>query len=329
MVTSRQFGRGVARTMRAMDRAAKQAERSRILRQQALHKQAVLTASAQAAVDYEAMIEALTGAHRISFSRRDWHTTATAPELPAPDRLDTLERAAKAALDEYTPGFFAKTLRTDHKRRRVLAAAVDTARDADDRDHAVRQAAVLEENERIRMARRVVACDDAEVLVSALETHSALGSLPFSIEGLDLRLTDGRVIAVVDGLDLDDMPTELISLLASGKASIKKITPGKRLELHRDAICSAAMRVALEFLSTLPIDEAEVLMHSDILDRGSGHIEGKPVLYLRATVQAVQALILARTDALAIVERLGGHMDWNKRDGFKEISAAAFGLDGG
>src|SRR3546814_8783265 len=75
-----------------------------------------------------------------------------------------------------------------------------------------------------------------------------LGDLPFSVEGLDTLFIDGRVVAVVDGLDLEDMPEESISLLKSGKASVKAIPVGKRHELHRDAICSAAVRVAIEFL---------------------------------------------------------------------------------
>jgi hypothetical protein len=36
--------------------------------------------------------------------------------------------------------------------------------------------------------------------------------------------------------------------------------------MHRDAICSAALRVAIEFLTTLPLDGVEVLMLTDVLD---------------------------------------------------------------
>lgn len=72
--------------MRAMDRAAKQAERQRVVRQQALHRQAHLDASARAAAAYEEIVEALTGAHRVPLSRVGWLTTATAPELGAPDQ---------------------------------------------------------------------------------------------------------------------------------------------------------------------------------------------------------------------------------------------------
>lgn len=312
--------------MRAMDRAAKQAERQRAARQQTLHRQAHLNASASAAAEYEEIVEALTGAHRVPLSRVDWLTTATAPDLPMPERRSDGEDAAAARLAEYSPGWFARTFGREQKERDRRADEVTTSRSRDDAAHSAEMAAAKGRNAEIAAARRVVD-RDPEAMVAALDEHSALGSLPFSVEGLDTLLMDGRTIAIVDGLDLEDMPEETVTLLKSGKASVKDLAVGKRIEMHRDAICSAAIRVALEYLAALPIDEVEVLMLTDILDRGSGHIESLPVLHLRATSQALRSLNLPRTQAIAVVERLGAHMDWSKRDGFRAINPAAFGVE--
>jgi hypothetical protein len=83
----------------------------------------------------------------------------------------------------------------------------------------------------------------------------------------------------------------------------------------------------MEFLAALPINEVEVLMLTDILDRGTGHIQSLPVLHLRVTSQALTALNLPRTLAIGVVERLGAHMDWSKRDGFRAINPAAYGIE--
>src|SRR3546814_15851716 len=85
--------------------------RRRVAHQQALHRQALLDASAQAAAEYEAIVEALTGAHRIALSRRDWLTTATAPKVQAPARRDDAERRAASELENYSPGWFARVLK--------------------------------------------------------------------------------------------------------------------------------------------------------------------------------------------------------------------------
>ncbi|HEX8444849.1 MAG TPA: hypothetical protein VF631_14515 [Allosphingosinicella sp.] len=326
MVTTRQFTKGVVRTMRAMDRAAKQAERQRVAQQQALHRQAHLDASSRAAAEYEEIIGALTGAHRTGLVSRDWRAIATSPPVPDPVRRNDEELAAEARLSAYRAGWMTRVLGREERVRQALQDEIVSARARDDAAHSAQQAAAARRNAEIRTAQRVVE-RDPDAMVRVLEEHSALGALPFSVEGVDTMFLDGRVIAVVDGLDLEDMPEESITLLKSGKASVKSLQLGRRYEIHRDTICSAAVRVALEFLSVLPIDEVEVLMLTDILDRATGHIEARPVLHLRVAAQAVRALNLARTEAPALVERLGGHKDWSKREGFRALNPAAFGID--
>jgi hypothetical protein len=123
------------------------------------------------------------------------------------------------------------------------------------------------------------------------------------------------------------MPEQSVTLLQSGKASIKPLAKGKVLELHRDNICSSALRVAMECLQTLPLDAMEVVMHTDLLNPSTGHIQSEPVLYVRVAAQAIEPLNLTRTDAVALVERLGGHFDWSKRDGFRTLNLGPFNID--
>lgn len=159
MVTSRQLARGMVRTMRAMDRAAKQAERQRIARQNASHRAAMLDASAQAVADYEEMVEALTGGHRFTFGKRDWLTAATAPDEPHPARRDDEELAARARLDGYVPGFLDKVLRRGEKVVARLADDIDAARRRDDDLHARTAKAVASMNAQAAVARKVVERD--------------------------------------------------------------------------------------------------------------------------------------------------------------------------
>src|SRR3546814_20964118 len=87
-------------------------------------------------------------------------------------------------------------------------------------------------------------------------------------------------------------------------------------------VCSSDL-----FLACLPIEEVEVVMLTDLLDRGTGHIDAQPVLHLRVALQALGALNLHRAEPAALVDRLGGHMDWVRGDGFREIKEAEFGVD--
>lgn len=326
MVTSRQFARGMVRTMRAIDREAKRSQRQRIAFEKAAQKQELLEASAAAADEYDRMIEAIVGSHRVPLQRRDWLKIATAPEHSEPQYLDRHERNARRELEEYVPGWFARTFGLEARKREGLECAILEAQHADEREFEKRRLEVERENARIEYAQRVVALDHAAV-VDVLDEHTQLGELPFSLEGIDVLFTDDdRIIAMVDGLDLDDMPDQSVTLLQSGKASIKALTKSRILDLHRLNICSSALRVALEFLNALPLEAVEVVMHSDILDRATGHIESTPVLYVRVAAQALSSVNLHRAEADALIDRLGGHYEFNKRDGFRPLNLTPFNI---
>jgi len=86
----------------------------------------------------------------------------------------------------------------------------------------------------------------------------------------------------------------------------------------------------MEFLSTLPLDEVEVLMLTDILDPATDRIDAVPVRRVRrvrVAKQALRAVNLGGADAHALIERLGRRMSWNHRGGFRGINADAFGID--
>ncbi len=328
MVTYRQASRGVMRTMRAIDRGAKRAQRQRLAHEKAAQKLEMLEAAADAVAEYEEMIEALTGSHRVSFSRIDWATRACAPQKSIPGRVDVNENVAREALRSYRPGWFAKTFGLESGQRQKLERAIETAIASDDQALADSIAKVKAYNDDIAFAKRVIALQP-DAVTTALNRFSALDDLPFCIEGLDLfHHEDGRIVALADGLELEDMPTQSITLLQSGKASIKAIPKGRIQEIYRENICSSGLRVAIEFLQVVPVDAVEVVVHGDLLDPSTGHIESQPLLHVKVSVQALDQVNLKWTEATAVIERLGGHMNWSKKDGFKPLSVEQFNPEG-
>jgi hypothetical protein len=326
MVTYRQVGRGMVRTMRAMDREAKRAERQRMAYEKAALKQDMLETAAAAVQDYNQLIFRLTGAHRMALSPTDWTRIANASEAAPPQADDTHERRAQAALEAYEPGWLARTLGGEARTRKKLEFDVEVGRTADRRRHEDRFVVFERRNAEIARAKKILELDQ-ETVVELLDEKSQLGNLPFSIEGIDILFTDdNRVIAVVDGLDLEDMPEQSLTLLQSGKASVKALPRSKVLDLHRLNICSSAIRVALEFLNLLPLAALEVVMVTDVLDRGTGHIEALPVLYVKVAAQALASVNLTRAEADALIERLGGHFEFSRKDGFRPLNLTPFAI---
>lgn len=322
MVTVRQFSRGVGRTLRAMEREAQRQQRQQFIYQKALEKQATLNAAADAAAAYERLVSLLTQSHQTPFVRRDWSAAEVDPP-PDPVRQDAMERKAAAALAAYSPGWIARTFGIAKRERARLAAAVERGRLEDAKAHGERVAQVARRRDEIDLAKAVKGLQ-AKAMLAAVNQHANFNDA--AIEYVNLLAKDGRVIAVVDAFELEDMPTHSVSLLQSGKASRKPLPAGKLMELHRDSVCSSAIRVAAELLCILPLDAVEVVMETDLLDRGSGHIRAQPVLYLRATAQALGAVNLKLADATPLAERLGAHFDWTRKEGMRPINLGPFEL---
>lgn len=326
MVTYRQVGRSMARTMRAIDREAKRAQRQRFAYEKAALKQEMLESAAEAVQDYDRLIAMLTGAHRMALSPKDWTRVAEAKEPTPPEPDDTQERRARAALNEYQPGWIGRTFGGEKRARAMLEGRIEQAHKADLLLFEGRQSDFERRKAEIARAKKILELDQ-EAVVDLLDEESHLGDLPFAVEGIDILFTDdNRIIAVVDGLDLEDMPEQSLSLLASGKASVKALPRSKVLDLHRLNICSSAIRVALEFLNLIPIAAVEVVMESDVLDPSTGHIEPHAVLYVRVAAQALASVNLQRAEADALVERVGGHFEFSKKDGFRPLNLAPFNI---
>jgi hypothetical protein len=326
MVTYRQVGRSMVRTMRAIDREAKRAERQRMVYEKAALKQEKLESAAAAVQDYDRMIRLLTGAHRMALTPTDWSRIANAAEPARPEMDNTHERRAREVLETYQAGWLARTLGVEKRRRKALELDVEVGRANDRSRYETRVTDHEQRKAEIARAKKILELD-REAIVDLLDERSALGNLPFSVEGIDVLFTDdNRVIAVVDGLDFEDMPDQSLTLLQSGKVSVKAVPRSKMLELHRQTICSSAVRVALEFLSLLPLASVEVVMVTDVLDPATGHIDALPVLYVKVAAQALASVNLQRAEADALVERLGGHFEFSKKDGFRPLNLVPFNV---
>ncbi len=306
-----------------MERGAQQAQRQRLAYAKAVARQEMLEDADEAARFYAHRIDRLTNAHRVALQRHDWTVVASAIPPTPPERTAYREQAAERERALYMPGWFAETFGFAKRRRAALSAAVTKARGVDEESY---QKDLVEFNRRaeeIAFAQRIIDLDQ-EAILAALGEHADFSSV--AIEGLSALFTGERIIAVVDGLEVEDLPTESVTLLQSGKASFKALTTTRIMELHRDNLCSSAMRAAVEFLKVIPVEAVEVVVNTDLLDAGTGHISAQPVFYARVTAQALSSLNLPLTEPVALAERLGAHFNWNKREGFRAIDLASFNV---
>ena len=307
VTTARQFQRGVVRTLRAIERDAQRREKLRVAHM-----------AADAAGAYAELIRGLVEAHRVAFSRRDWSLGREQPGAE-PLRTNAAEGAAVATRDAYRPGALSRALGIAGGRRARLERAVGRAREADERAHREACEAVGARNARIAAEAAVIALESGPVM-DVVEALSAEARLPIALTGLSLEFGGEHLVALADCVDVDGLPDERVTLLQSGKASVKPLAKARIHELHRDTACALAARMAVEILQALPVETVDIVVNCNLLDRGSGMLERRPVLSLRATAQAIATVNLDRADPSLLIEHLGGRFAWTKRDGFAALS---------
>jgi hypothetical protein len=293
---------------------------------QRARKQALLEASLNAADNYERYIQFHTSAHRVAFVQHDWVGLAAVAPPADPVRRDSFEKTALEVLNNYNPGWFARTFGGAKRKQAELSDGIEKAKVTDEGLHAEAIENVGRRRAEINFAKTLLS-GDGEAAKTALSGHADFGAV--GVEALRFVFSDDRTIAIANGFELDDLPGSSVTQLKSGKASVKPLSGRRLRELHRDNVCSSAIRIAVEALKALPLESIDVVVQSDVLDRGSGHIEARPVFYCRFAAQALSSVNLTRVEPAPAAEHLGAHFDYSARDGMRPIDISQFGLSDG
>lgn len=321
-------------TLRSIQAASRQAERNAQRRQRELEKRrnayAKMEALEQAAYEvevYENHIDVLLSVHRESAERLDWHASATRAEPIRPIPASRNEQLAKAALDAYRPGFFARLFKLQQRQIDKLTDQVEKARDLDAEEFEQHvnawRADHSEWGSEKALADRLLAGDikaklDAIELLHPFEDISMLGSsIAFQLH------SNGVVEAVVKVHGERVIPSEIKSLLQSGKLSTKKMPVGRFNELLQDYICSCVLRVGRELLAILPDDLVIVTASDRMLNPATGHLEEMPLLSVAISRKTLDALNLAAIDPSDSMKNFVHNMSFKKTAGFTAVSPLA------
>jgi hypothetical protein len=274
---------------------------------------------------YNNQVDILRSIHKECGPCLDWTVVrdAPAPVAPAPRRHS--ETAAQQALDGYTPGFFDALFGRTESKRAALAGAVAAARRADDAEY--REAlvsynqAAADWDESRALAARILA-GDPQAHLEAIDGLAPFAEITGLGSSVQLIVDDGGAVEAllhVNGAIV--IPSEIKSLLQSGKLSVKKMPQGQFFDLYQDYVCGCVLRVARELVALLPVRAVVVTAVGDVLNPSTGHVETCPILSVavpRATLGRLNFNDLDPSDSLRnFVHR----MSFRKGRGFEPWNA--------
>ena len=322
-------------TLRSLHASAKRAERNAHRRQRELEKRqkeyAKMEALEQAAYEvevYENHIDILLSMHKECTEPVKWKRLLSNPEPKQPQRTSTFEQAANHACAAYRPNLWARLFKLETKQREALNAKVSVAQAEDERQH---QGLLLEWKtahdewaEERDIAIRILD-GDRQAKLDAIEAFESFAEISHLGSAIQMIVHEGGILEAklaIHGSDV--IPTDIKSLLKSGKLSTKAMHAGRFNELHQDYVCSCALRVGRELLAILPDDLVIVTALDKVLNSSTGHLEEQPVLSVAFSRATVDALKLETVDPSDAMKNFVHNMSFKKGSGLSAVAA----LDG-
>lgn len=328
-------------TLRSMQAASRRAERNAERRQRELEKRrreySKMEALEQAAYEvevYDNHIDLLLSVHRESAERIDWQACTERAEPLRPLKQAVNEIAAEAKLDAYQPSFLASLFRLQQRQQNKLTEKVEAARALDAQWYSeaveVWQAEHSEWSSDKALAERLIK-HDRSAKIEAIELLDPFTDIAMLGSSITFTVHSNGIVEALLAVHGDRVvPSDIKSLLQSGKLSTKKMPVGRFNELLQDYVCSCALRVGRELLAILPDDLVIVTATDRLLNSATGHLEELPLLSVAISRQTIDVLNLNAIDPSDAMKNFAHNMAFKKTTGFSSVpalSASQFKLD--
>ena len=115
------------------------------------------------------------------------------------------------------------------------------------------------------------------------------------------------------------IPDKSVSLLKSGKISIKPLSKNYFFALYQDYICGGVLRVARELFALLPIEMAIITAVGEILNTKTGHKEEKPILSVVIPRKTIEQLNFDSLDPSDAMDNFVHNMKFLSTKGFQPV----------
>jgi hypothetical protein len=297
--------RSIGAAMRAAERDAQRQRRARERYLAAMGKVRELEQAAQAVADYDTYVAQLISIHKEGADSIDWHAllTASAPLTPEPVR--TRELACRARLENYRPSFLARLFGLQARQMKQLRAAIATAKREDEAEttqaHTAYQEKVTEHADRKELAERLFA-SDPDAIGEVIKTSGAFDALSSIGSQLDFAVARPlRISATLEVHGQQIIPKDKVTLLKSGKASVKAMPKGDYFRLYQDYVCSAILRIARDLFAILPVNDVIITALEECVSSQTGQLEKQPIVSAfipRATFERLNLQAVDPSDSM-------------------------------
>lgn len=303
-------------TVRSIQAAARRADREAQRRQKELEKQEKLYAKMEALEQakyevavYENQLEVIQSVHKEWGNLIDWEAIANAPSPKEPINEGIHEK-------NFKPGLITKLFGSEDKARKK---AIERDEKAYDKKYKHWEAEYKKWETDKSLADKLLSNDDEAKIgiirqMNPFKDISELGStLSF------ITHTNGIIEVELFTHGSELIPTEVKSLLQSGKLSVKKMPKGTFNEIYQDYISSCVLRVGNELLAILPERIALIHVMDKMLNTKTGHMEEQCILSVAITRETIANLNMDNIDPSDSLANFVHNMTYKKTKGLEVV----------
>lgn len=316
--------RSIGAAVRAAERDAKRRQRELERQQKQYEKMQELEQAAYEVEVYENHIDIIQSLHKECSPPINWRNIAVSEAPEKPTKLNQNEWNAQLNSDNYKPGFLDKIFKKEEKKRKELSDNVALAIKKDTYEYESALSKWEEElkdwEESVGMARSLLnGVSKAKIeAIESLDPFSEISNLGSS---LIVSVRENNIIeATINVHGEDIVPSEVKSLLNTGRLSVKNMPKGKFNEIYQDYVCSCVLRVANELFSALPDETVVVTAVDELLNTKTGHLEEAPILSACIPRRTLETLNLDTIDPSDSMGNFVHNMSFTKTKGFEIVS---------
>ena len=304
-------------------REAERRERENIRQQKQYDKAQQLRNDRREYEEYQEYYYMLKSLHGECSKPVDWNKILNSKQPSKPKKYKTYENKAQKQKDIFKPGLIDKIFKRDIKKLDTLERDIIQATQEDKMNYNRKidawEIQCKEWREKVEIAKKVIS-NDTEIKLKIIDKYKPFSDISELGTSVIFSATENEPVTITlktHGVEI--IPTEVKSLLQSGKLSVKKMPKGQYNELFQDHVCSAVLRIANETFSILP-DELVIINATDkILNTKTGHREEQIILSVGISRETLKPINLKRIDPSDCMGNFVHNMSFKKLKGFAAV----------
>ncbi len=315
--------RSVGAAVRAAERDAKRRQRELERQQKQIEKMQELEQAVYEVDVFENHIDVIQTIHKECSPPVDWNQIALSRQPKEPKKTNNKENEARKMSDSYKPGFIDRLFKREEKKREILSQKIAKAIKSDEAYYKSKisswKTKTEEWKESIVIAKAILD-GKAEAKIKAIDNLQPFSEISNLGSSLSISVYDNGILeATINVHGTEIVPSEMKSLLKSGKLSVKNMPKGKFNEIYQDYVCSSVLRVANELFSTIPDKLVLVTAVDELLNSKTGHLEEAPILSVAVSRSTIDSLNLEAIDPSDSMVNFKHNMSFKKTKGFDQV----------